>query len=61
MELRITLNMDNAEFEDYTRSQAVKRIIDEALKYKITTGEVGEGKLMDGNGNTCGKWEVVAS
>lgn len=58
MDLIIKLNMENAAFADGPRSQEVKRIILQALRGKITTGEAGDGKLQDSNGNTCGTWEV---
>ena len=63
MMLTIKINMDNDDlvlgFEGSSRSQAVKQIINDALKNKITTGEIGVGALVDANGNTVGYWEVT--
>lgn len=62
MELRITINMDNAAF-GYDASTEVSGILHRlAEKTEMDYWDLAPGdtcKLIDTNGNTVGEWEVV--
>ncbi len=59
--LRITLNGENAAFENHWGGE-VSRIL-RKLADKLNAWEASphalEGKLQDHNGNTVGEWEVT--
>jgi hypothetical protein len=62
MELRITINMDNAAF-GYDASNEVSGILHRlAEKTEMDYWDLAPGdtcKLIDANGNTVGEWEVT--
>lgn len=62
MRLHVYLKVDNAAFVDqddprFTMSMEVRRCLS-AIADRIEVG-VGTGSVMDVNGNTVGRWELV--
>ena len=57
MKITITINMDNAAFEDYGE---VKRILNDMTKKMDDIVRPGDGgRLFDINGNQVGEWDVT--
>jgi hypothetical protein len=57
MRLHIELDMDGAAFEDGEETSSILRVLANQLDQEADGGRLGEGgqKLMDSNGNTCGR------
>lgn len=56
MQLELTVNLDNAAFEENSYFFELNRITREVLD-KISLGDT-EGHCFDSNGNRCGDWSI---
>jgi hypothetical protein len=59
MQFTLTIDMDNAAFEDEPVIE-LGRLVSRVGQRLYDYGESGSDRILDSNGNTVGRWEITA-